>query len=217
MTGEAVVWRLLLSMAADAEAHVQIDVPLRDRLVRDVAVAGRALDVGADVRRVVEADVRLLRIAVDPLPLEIEAFVLKSGDLLDARLVGGNRRMAAHAGIHARQPGPRAARNAFMTALGAADALLEMDVVREFDRLARRRLDPEVIARGLVERVACLREERRRLLRRGGPRRRRDRRGTVVEPSAGGAGNPGDETPDEGGNAQDEMGPRDAHAASVTG
>src|SRR3954454_4416934 len=217
MTGEAVVWRLLLSMAADAEAHVQIDVPLRDRLVRDVAVAGRALDVGADVRRVVEADVRLLRIAVDPLPVEIEAFVLKSGDLLDARLVGGNRRMAAHAGIHARQPGARAARNAFMTAFGAADALLDVDVVREFDRLARRRLDPEIVAHGVAERLARRREERRRGLRRRRPCRRGDRRRTIVEPSAGGAGNGGDEAPDEGGSAQDEMGPRDAHAASTTG
>ena len=39
----------------------------------------------------------------------------------------------------------------------------------------------------------------------------------VVEPPAGGAGKAGDETPDEGGAADDGMGPRDTHAASVTG
>ena len=60
-------------MTVHAEAHVEIDVALGHRLVRDVAVTGRALDVGADVRRVVEADVRLAREAVDALPREIRS------------------------------------------------------------------------------------------------------------------------------------------------
>src|SRR5438128_2471913 len=124
MTREAVVRRLLLPMTRYAEAHVEIDVAPRDGLVRDVAVARRAVDVRADVRRVIEPDVRRLRVAVDALPVEVEALVLERRDRLDPRLVGRDRRVADHAGVHARQPGDRSLRDALMTVLGAADTLL---------------------------------------------------------------------------------------------
>ena len=47
----------------------------RHGLLGLVAVAGRALDLGADVRRVIEAHVRLCRIVVDAVPLEVDALL----------------------------------------------------------------------------------------------------------------------------------------------
>src|SRR5687768_3606564 len=64
----------------------------------------RALNLGADVRRVLEAHVRFRKVAVDAVPVEIDALGLHLGDLLDQRPIGGNLRVAGHAGVDARQP-----------------------------------------------------------------------------------------------------------------
>src|SRR5687767_5139777 len=63
VTGQTVDRRLVFPVAAHAEAHVEIDVPLRDRLLANVAVTRRALHLGADVRSVVELHVRLRCVA----------------------------------------------------------------------------------------------------------------------------------------------------------
>src|SRR5438105_6121622 len=73
VAGQAVVGRLPCLMTVDAEAHRVIDVALGDRLVRDVTVTRGAVDVVADVRRVVEAHVHLRREAVDALPGQVDA------------------------------------------------------------------------------------------------------------------------------------------------
>src|SRR4051812_35079136 len=104
MAGQAVIGGVLFPMTVHAITHMEIDIALRNRLVRDVAVTGRALDVGADVWRVIEPDVRGRSVPVDALPVEIEPLLLHLRDLLDARLVGGNRRVADEAGVHAGQP-----------------------------------------------------------------------------------------------------------------
>src|SRR5687768_5524569 len=62
VTRETVSRGFVLTVTRDAEAHVQIDIALRHRLLPDVSVTGRALDLGANVRRVVELHVRLLRV-----------------------------------------------------------------------------------------------------------------------------------------------------------
>ena len=72
MTRPALVRGLVLLMAVDAEPHVEIDIAAGHRLVGDVAVADRALDVRADVGSVIEPDVRFPRVPVDPLPLEVD-------------------------------------------------------------------------------------------------------------------------------------------------
>src|SRR6185503_16386607 len=137
MTGQTVSGRFLLTMTRDAEAHVQIDVALRDRLLPDVAVTGRAFDLRANVRRVVELHVRLRRVAIHALPGEIDSLFAHRGDLLDARPIGGDRVVADHAGPDARQPGDRTRRHAFVTVLGAGDLLGDVYVVGELDRLDR--------------------------------------------------------------------------------
>ena len=57
MAGKAVDRSLLFDVTGHARPHVQIDVVLGDGLLRDVAVARRALHLGADVRRVIEPHV----------------------------------------------------------------------------------------------------------------------------------------------------------------
>src|SRR5215208_4799490 len=125
-------------MTRDTEPHVQIDVALRHRLLPDVAMAGRTLDLRADVRRVVELDVRLRRVAIHALPCEIDPLFAHRGDLLDARSIDGNRVVANHARPDAGQAGDRTTGDAFVAVLGAGDLLADVYVVRKLDRLDRR-------------------------------------------------------------------------------
>src|SRR5688572_5116183 len=90
MTRQTVDRCLPLVVAVHAEPHRQIDVSLRDRSSRDVAVTGGAVDVGADVRRVIEADVRRRRVAVDALPDEVLAALAHRRELADPRPVRGD-------------------------------------------------------------------------------------------------------------------------------
>ena len=78
MTGQTVDRRLALVVAIDAEAHRVIDAALRHGLLADVPVAGRALDLGADVRGMVEPDVIVVGEAVDALPGEVDALLASS-------------------------------------------------------------------------------------------------------------------------------------------
>ena len=103
VAGQAVIRGFLFPMTVHAKAHVVLDVALRNRLVRDVAVTGRALDIGADVRRVIEPDVRALGEPVDALPRDVDAALRVVGDLLNERTIGRDRVVTDHAGLHARQ------------------------------------------------------------------------------------------------------------------
>src|SRR3954465_6876718 len=107
MTRQAVIRRVLRLMTVHAEPHRVIHRTFRDGLLREVAVAGRAIDAGADVRRVVEANVRFSGEAVDPLPRDFDALVSITGDLLDQRLVGRDLAVADHAGLDAGNAGDR--------------------------------------------------------------------------------------------------------------
>ena len=94
MAGQTVIRHVLLPMTVHAIPHVEIDIALRNRLVRDVAVTGRALDVGADVRRMIEPDVRALGIPVDALPVQVDSLLGHLRNLLDARPVRRDGGMA---------------------------------------------------------------------------------------------------------------------------
>src|SRR5262245_61979766 len=110
MAREAIGWGFLLAVTRDAEAHVQIDVALRDRLLPDVAVTRRALQLRTDVRGVIELHVRLRRVAKDSLPREVDPLLAHRGDLLDARPIGGDCVVADHARPDTRQAGNRTRR-----------------------------------------------------------------------------------------------------------
>src|SRR3954469_21627467 len=133
VAGQAVIRGVLLPMTVHAIPHIEVDIALRNRLVRDVAMTRRAFDVGADVRRVIEPDVRTGAVAVDTLPVEIHPLLRHLRDLLNPRLVGRDRGVADQAGVHAREAGLRALGDRLMAVLRAGEALLDVRVVREFN------------------------------------------------------------------------------------
>src|SRR5262245_22436690 len=130
-------------MTGYAVAHPKRDVALGDGLMRDITVTRRALDVRADMRRVVELHVCRFRVPVDALPGEIESLFRHRGDLLNARLVGRDGRVTNQTGIDARQTRLRSLGDALVAVLEARQPFFDVDVVRELDRLHRIRLHPE--------------------------------------------------------------------------
>ena len=171
-------------MTIDAKAHRVIHNPLGYRHGRHITVAGRALDVGANVRRMIELHVRGSGKPVHPLPGEVEPLLLHRGDLLNARLVGRDGGVADQAGIDAGQSGLRAFRDALVTILEAGQPLLDVNVVWELDGLDRLGLHPEEIIDRRTKRRPSGRENWRVRLRRRGIRRGVNRRGSVVEKPA---------------------------------
>jgi hypothetical protein len=146
-------------MAIHAEAHVQIDVPLRYRLLSDVAVARCALDLRTDMRRVVELDVRLPRVSEDALPRQIQTLFAHLRYALNPRSVGRNRVVAHHARADARQTRNWTSRHGLVAVLSAGDLLSDVYDVWEFDRLDRLRTTvQEVVQRGRKRRP-CGRED----------------------------------------------------------
>src|SRR3954468_24262775 len=186
VAGQAVVRGFLFPMTVHAIAHVEVHIALRNRLVRDVAMARRAFDVGADVRRMIEPDVRALRISVDALPVQVDSLLGHLRNLLDARPVSRDGGMADEAGIDAGQASLRTLRHGLVTVLGAGDALLDVCVVREFDRLLGLRADAEVIVDGAAERFVCGGQPCIRELTGGCIWGSVDRCGAIVKPAAAG-------------------------------
>ena len=68
MARHAIYGRVVLLVAFDAETHGVIDFSLGDGLRVHVAVAGGAIDAGANVRRVIELHMRGRLESVDALP-----------------------------------------------------------------------------------------------------------------------------------------------------
>src|SRR4051812_25606197 len=186
VAGQAVIRGVLLPMTVHAIPHIEVDIALRNRLVRDVAMARRAFDAGADVRRVIEPDVRTVAVAVDTLPVEIDPLLGHLRDLLNARLVGGDGRVADQAGVDAGEAGLRPLRDGLMAVLRAGETLFDVGIVRELDRLLGLRADAEVFVHRPAEGVVRGGEPRIRQLARGGVGRSIDRRGPIVEPAAAG-------------------------------
>ena len=110
-------------------------------------MAGPALHFRADVRGVVEADVRLGRVAEDTLPGEVAPVILHFGDLLNARPIGRDGRVADHTGSQAGYPRTRARFDPFVTR-HAGDVVRNVNVVRKFQRLLWRGTAPEEIIDG---------------------------------------------------------------------
>src|SRR5262245_15617822 len=106
-------------MTVHAKAHRHVDVSLSRALRCDVAVTGRALDVRSNVRRVIEADVRLRRIPEHALPGEVAPFFAHLSDPPDARVIRGNSAMTRHAGPHAREPRDGSFGHRLVAVLGA--------------------------------------------------------------------------------------------------
>ena len=122
-------------MTVDAKPHRHVDVPLGDALRADVAVTRRALDLGANVRRVIEPDVGLSWIPEHPFPGKVTALLPHLSDLTYSRPIRGNRSMAGHARPYAREASHRTLRHGLVTVLRARDLAPDVDIVRKLERL----------------------------------------------------------------------------------
>jgi len=137
VTSHTVDRRLPFVVAIHAEAHRQLDVALSDRLLRDVAVARRALHLGADVRRVIELHVRLRGVPKHALPREVDAFLPHLGDLLDQRSIARDAVVTAHARPDAWKPRHWTCLHVLVTVLRTRNLPSDVHVVWELDRLYR--------------------------------------------------------------------------------
>src|SRR5687767_515700 len=81
VTDQTVDRRLALVVAVHAEAHRVLDAALRHRLLADVAVARCALDLGANVRSMIEFHVVVVGEPVHPLPGQVDPHFVHLGDL----------------------------------------------------------------------------------------------------------------------------------------
>lgn len=101
MARHAIDRNLVLHMAANAVAHVQVHRTHRDGLLGHVAMARRAIDSRANMRRVIEFHVRRLLKLVDALPRNVLSLGLVGGDLFDFGMVCIDRDVTRHADGHA--------------------------------------------------------------------------------------------------------------------
>jgi hypothetical protein len=167
VTGEAVNRCLPLVVAVHAEPHRVLDRPLRDRLLADVTVAGCTLDLLANVRRVIEPNVVLVREAVHTLPGKVQSLVPHGSDLLDSRSIRRDRLVANHAGPHSRNARLRSLVHALVADL-TADLLANVNVVRKLERLLVYRPPVQEVVQSGPEGRARGREDTRHLARQPG-------------------------------------------------
>src|SRR5260370_11456841 len=115
-----------LLMTVETVAHLQIDGPPRNRLLPHISVACCALDLGPEVRRVIEPYVGGSVVVVDPLPGDLFTARHVGGNSPDFRAVRGNRLVARHTDLNAGNGG-------LGTALRSGVAILTFHAVRQID------------------------------------------------------------------------------------
>src|SRR5258705_671580 len=182
MAGQAVGRDLPFVVTVHAVPHRQLDVPLGDGLLADIAVTRRALDLRADVRRVIELDVGGRRVAVHALPRQIDALGAHRRDLFDPWSIDGDRVVADHAGPDARKTRDGTCRDAFMAVLGARDLFRDVHVVWKLDRLNRSGCPAQEVVDRRAHRGARRGEDPGGLPRQQGPRWRGGARGLEHPP-----------------------------------
>lgn len=87
----------MLLMARNAETHRVIHGTHRNRLLRHISMARRAIHSRANMWRMIELHVRRGLKPVNTLPRDVLPLGLIRRDLLDFSIVGINRRMARRA------------------------------------------------------------------------------------------------------------------------
>ena len=137
-----------------------IDFSLGYGLRVHVAVAGGAVDAGADVRGVIELHMSRRFKSVHTLPRNVLATCFVRCQLFDFGLVRGDDLMASHAEIYAGDSRIRPLIDAYV-AIGALHAVGEMNLVGVGDRLNRLGAGSEEFADG-VRHGAVLESENRR-------------------------------------------------------
>src|ERR687888_605202 len=102
MTGQAIVRRALLLVAADAKTHRVVDDPLSHSHLREVAMAHRTFDSRPNVRRVIEPHVGFFKKSEYTLPGHVLASFGVVPERLDPWISGiSNVLVTGHADIDA--------------------------------------------------------------------------------------------------------------------
>src|SRR5580704_19067934 len=138
-------------MAAQAIAHIQIHGAHGRGLLHEVAVATRASDIRANVRRMIETNVSRRPVIVNAHPGNVFAARLISSHFFDLRPVFGDDQMTTHAELYAGD-----SRIGSLVHTGVANLALqsagEMDLMREGDGLRRLgRMPVQKIADGCAD------------------------------------------------------------------
>ena len=141
-------------MAIHAEAHRVVDLACGYRLGAHVSVARNTIHSRADMGRMIELDVGGGFKAVHALPRHVLATIPVAFKLLNLRLVRGNRLMAGHTQIHARNLCVGPSIHARMT-IDASQSFLEMNLMREGNRLNRRLSPAKILTNGRGNRAMC--------------------------------------------------------------
>ena len=94
-------------MAVDTRTHRVVHNAFRDSHSRDIAVARRAVDLGAKVRGVDESHVRFIVPSIDSLPGNVFSALMVSQDFLDLRVIRQGVGMTAPARPDVRNAGLR--------------------------------------------------------------------------------------------------------------
>ncbi len=139
--------RVLLLMTIHAEAHRVVDFANGYRLRRHVSMTDGAIHSSTDVRCMVESNMCGRLKAVYTLPGHILSAIAVGFELLNLRLIGGDCLMTGHAQADAGNPcvGPLVDTG---MAIGALQSLLEMNLMRERNRLNRRLSPAKILANG---------------------------------------------------------------------
>ena len=152
MTDETVVRCLFRLVTLDAKAHRVIDNSFGHGHGCDVAMACGAVDLGANVRRMVETNVRLVEKPVNTLPGQILSSFCIVPDHDNPRVIRvADIGVAADADIHARNSGNRAFGYSHMAIRTTDGNVFRMNLVGKIQRLHRLRADAEKMFGGFRE------------------------------------------------------------------
>ena len=139
MTSQAIVRCALLLVTTDTKMHRVIDNALGDRHRGEIAMASRAIDIGADMRRVIETHVRFFEESIHALP----GHVFPALCMIPQRLNSWIRLLAQlfmtrHAEVHARDAGSRSGSDTSVAFPAFDSDFVDlMNFMREVDRLLR--------------------------------------------------------------------------------
>ena len=154
MARGAIDGNLALRVTAEAITHIQVHRADGGGLLRHIAMAARAGHSGADVRRMIEANVGRGAVVVYAHPGNILAARLVSGDLFNLGPVLSDGYVAAHAKAHVRNAGARSLRDACMARF-AHQAVRKVRFMRESDGLNRRWPPAQKIKQGIDRGRMC--------------------------------------------------------------
>jgi hypothetical protein len=139
MARQAVVRCALLLVTTDAEAHRVIDHPFRHSHRCEIAMAHGTIHAGADMRRMIESNMRFFHEPIHALPGQLFPALCMIAQRLNSRVIRVTKFfMTRHAKADARNAGPRTAVHAGVTLVAFDSDLIELvNLVREVDRLLR--------------------------------------------------------------------------------